>query len=226
MAKLRNVKMIICDMAGTIIQERGIVYQVLHKSIQRFDPKVTLSNLSRFHGYPKKEVINYFVKKSNVRNKESTLETSYDWFKQTLHKEYRTNKGVTLIHPKLPWLLDDIRSQGIKVCLNTGYDKETKDLLIDRFDLDWVITDSISSDQVLFGRPEPYMIHKLANRHGIKNRYHIVKIGDTYTDIMEGHNAETRTIGVLTGADTQCVLELANPTRILNSIMDITTLIE
>jgi beta-phosphoglucomutase-like phosphatase (HAD superfamily) len=39
MAKLRNVKMIICDMAGTIIQERGIVYQVLHKSIQRFDPK-------------------------------------------------------------------------------------------------------------------------------------------------------------------------------------------
>ena len=45
MIKLRNVKMIICDMAGTIIQERG-VYQVLHKSIQRFDPKVTLSFIS------------------------------------------------------------------------------------------------------------------------------------------------------------------------------------
>ena len=47
--------------------------------------------------------------------------------------------------------------------------------------------DYISSEQVKFGRPYPYMIYNLMERHRLSSI--VMKFGDTQNDILEGLNA-------------------------------------
>ena len=84
----------------------------------------------------------------------------------------------------------------VKICLNTGYNKEIQKLLIDKFNMTDFIDDYISSEEVDFGRPYPYMIHALMKRNNVFTINHVVKIGDTEMDIKEGKNASCRTVGV------------------------------
>ena len=63
------------------------------------------------------------------------------------------------------------------------------------------IDDFISSEDVKMGRPAPYMIHRLMERHHIMNVKYVAKVGDTRDDILEGKNAGCGiNIGVLSGA--------------------------
>ena len=82
------------------------------------------------------------------------------------------------------------------------------------------IDDYISSEEVKFGRPHPYMIYSLMERNSIISPAEVIKVGDTRNYILEGLNANClSSIGVLTGADNMD--KLVNANYILNSIMDI-----
>ena len=76
-------------------------------------------------------------------------------------------------------------------------------------------------EQVERGRPQPYMIHKLANDLDIHNTRHIAKIGDTIPDMLEGINAKCGlNIGVLSGAEDYDGLYPFSDI-IMNNIMDL-----
>src|SRR5215469_2080572 len=55
---------------------------------------------------------------------------------------------------------------------------------------------NLCPDDVSFGRPHPYMIFENAVRLQVYPLATVVKIGDTTSDIEEGLNAGTWTIGV------------------------------
>ena len=85
-----------------------------------------------------------------------------------------------------------------------------------------LIDDFIASEEVLRGRPYPYMIHHLMERSGILNVKEVAKIGDTKSDILEGINAGlSQNIGVLSGADPRELLEEAGASNILENIMEL-----
>ena len=82
------------------------------------------------------------------------------------------------------------------------------------------IDDYISSEEVSFGRPYPYMIHRLMERNNIMNVNSVLKFGDSRNDVLEGINAGClSSVGVLSGAGTN--EHLKDATYILNSIMEI-----
>jgi phosphonatase-like hydrolase len=217
----RNVKMIVCDMAGTVINEHGIVYNCLYNSVRKINPRVTRSDMRKFYGYDKRKVIQQFINHSSIDDKETAIKQTYDYFQTSLEVEYETNPTIQLIDEKIPRFFEDLRENNIKVCLNTGYNRHIKDLLIHRFDLQWYIDDSISSEEVPGHRPEPYMINTLANRNGIKDKEKILKVGDTFIDIMEGKQAGCLTAGVLSGADSKLRLLEADPDIVVDKVTDL-----
>ena len=80
--------------------------------------------------------------------------------------------------------------------------------------------DYVSSEEVKYGRPYPYMIYKLMIDNDIDNVQSVIKFGDTKNDILEGLNSNCiSTVGVLSGAGTREDLKKGN--YILNNIMDI-----
>jgi len=210
-------------MAGTIIKENNIVYKTLYEVIKSFNNTLLQEDINKFKGFNKLEVIDHFVKKQGLPIRESRLliKQSNNKFNSLLKEKYSVDKNVKLIHPHLPNLLNTLRDNDKKIVLNTGYNKEIQNILIDKFSLNKCIDDYISSEEVKVGRPYPYMIYNLMERNNIKNINQVIKIGDTPVDILEGRNAGCFTIGVLSGASTYEELNASRPNIIINDIMDI-----
>ena len=217
---MNRIKLIVCDMAGTTINEGGIVYRTLINTIKDQGIKIKENEIHKWHGANKKEVINHFVHREyGVDEKIENLLLNN--FEENLKKQYINNPNITLIDSDLPKLFADIRGLGMKIVLNTGYSKDIQENVLSLLDMKQHIDGYISSEEVKHGRPEPYMIHKLMERFNITDSKEVVKIGDTRNDIFEGLNANCyRTIGVATGADSREKLFDAGAHYVYNSIMD------
>ncbi|MDP3357794.1 MAG: HAD hydrolase-like protein, partial [Lutibacter sp.] len=70
------------------------------------------------------------------------------------------------------------------------------------------------------------MIYKPMEIFDIKNAKDVVKVGDSIIDIEEGKTANCGIIvGVTTGAHTEEQLKSANPTHIINSLIELTQIL-
>ena len=221
MFRSKSIRMLVCDMAGTTIQEKGIVYNSLYNTVKLIKPDLMKSEIAQFSGHNKLEVIKYFVEKQKMNSPTTVINNLDSEFNYYLKKEYSNNDSVKLIHPALLSYFNVLRYNDIKICLNTGYNKEIQNLLIDKLGMLDHIDDYISSEEVDKGRPYPYMIERLMSRNNIDNSYEVIKIGDSIADIKEGKNAKCYTVAVLSGAGHVNELSKAKPDIILNSIMDL-----
>ncbi|NEN80941.1 phosphonoacetaldehyde hydrolase [Paenibacillus elgii] len=98
-------------------------------------------------------------------------------------------------------LVARLRSQGIKVGSTTGYTTEMMEIVAAEAKKQGYAPDGlVTPDEMPAGRPYPWMIYENAIRLGIYPMKHIVKVGDTISDIREGLNAETWTVGILKGS--------------------------
>ena len=221
MFRSKSIRMLVCDMAGTTIQEKGIVYNSLYKTVKLIKPKLMKSEIEQFSGYNKLEVIKYFVEQQKMDSPTTVINNLDSEFNYYLKKEYSNNDSVKLIHPALLPYFNVLRYNDIKICLNTGYNKDIQNLLIDKLGMLDYIDDYISSEEVDRGRPYPYMINRLMARNDIDNPKEVIKIGDSVADIKEGINAGCNTVAVLSGAGHVQDLSKEKPDFILNSIMDL-----
>lgn len=215
-----SVKLVIFDMAGTIINEKGIIYKAIERTLKNIGIKPF--NQDSWYGKDKKEVLYNQIKKNTndphliyniVNNAEKELV-------KELENEYFSNKNIKLINNTVD-IFNSLRFHNVKVALNTGYPKDLQKKLINHFDLENNIDAYVSSEEVKFGRPYPYMIYNLMEQCEISNVKDVIKVGDTINDILEGKNAGCRkSVGVLSGAGKK--EELQKITKyIIDDIYDI-----
>ena len=221
--KYNNVKLLVFDIAGTTVNEHGIVYETLYTTMNNYGLSVSRNDIQKWHGANKYEVLNNYLDKKYSgddiisKNIRQQLHTNFD---RNLKDRYFSNSDVTLINNKLPELLNSLREKNIKIALNTGYSKEIQGAIINKLRMDEFIDMYISAEEVKYGRPYPYMIYHLMEKCGIQNPKSVIKFGDTKNDILEGLNAQClASVGVLSGADEET--ELNEGHHILDSVMDI-----
>lgn len=214
------MRMIVCDMAGTIINEHGLVYKTLFNTLKKIGVK---EDIKTWYGLEKRSVINTMVDKYGPYGDNRQLKkTIYLDFQNNLHDAYFGKKSkLSLMHPNIPNYFNDLREKNIIVTLNTGYNREFQKKIIDHFDMESYIDDYISSEDVPFGRPEPFMIYKLMKQNNIEFSKDVIKVGDTKIDMLEGKSAECGMIvGVLSGADEKEELEKYS-THIIDNIVNL-----
>ncbi len=148
MFRSKSIRMLVCDMAGTTIQEKGIVYNSLYKTVKLIKPDLMKSEIAQFSGHNKLEVIKYFVEKQKMSSPTTVINNLDSEFNYYLKKEYSNNDSVKLIHPALLSYFNVLRYNDIKICLNTGYNKDIQNLLIDKLGMLDYIDDYISSQEV------------------------------------------------------------------------------
>ena len=61
---LIKTKMLVFDMAGTTVNENGIVYKTLYETLKNYGLDVTKREIENWHGANKYEVIEHFLYKS------------------------------------------------------------------------------------------------------------------------------------------------------------------
>ena len=78
---LQPVKLLVFDMAGTTIDEGGIVYKTLYDTIKTYNTDIQENDIKRWYGSNKYEVLDNYVK-DPVVNKDIIYQTFNDNLKE------------------------------------------------------------------------------------------------------------------------------------------------
>lgn len=94
------------------------------------------------------------------------------------------------------------KAEKIKIGSTTGYNTEMLELVLKQCQKEGFEPDSyVTGDDVPAGRPAPWMAIKSAMDMGVYPMAHIVKVGDTVPDILEGVHAGMWSVGVTTSGN-------------------------
>ncbi|MEL6250712.1 MAG: phosphonatase-like hydrolase [Bacteroidota bacterium] len=221
------IKLFVFDMAGTCVDEDNLVYKTIRKAIEEAGHEVSLETVLEFAAGKEKlkaitdVLIHLYGTADEVQAKEI-----FEDFRAKLKVAY----DVEPIKPikDVEHVFEKLREKGIKIALNTGYDRATAEKLMAK--LDWTIPATVdhlvTASDVEVGRPMPDMIWKAMAMAGISEPEEVAKIGDSAIDIEEGHNAGCGLVlGITTGAQTTEQLAKAKPHQILDAAIDILNLI-
>jgi len=215
-----SIKMIVFDMAGTTIDEDNIVYKTLHKSINKYDVDVDLTAVLEIGaGQEKLTAIKDIVSKYGTQEDLLKANDMYHYFINHLQTAYEEFDIKAMQNAAS--VLMNIRSKGILVVLNTGYDRATAQFILNK--IKWTQLNEydllVTATDVEKNRPAPDMIHYAMKLFSIKDPKEVVKIGDSKIDIEEGQNAHCLySIGITTGAQTKAQLMEANPDNIIDNL--------
>ncbi|MDO6813179.1 phosphonatase-like hydrolase [Tenacibaculum soleae] len=218
----KELQMVVFDMAGTTVDEQNVVYKTLHKSIVAANVEVSLETVLKYGAGKEKHQAIKDILKYLKSDKIKESELIFNNFKQLLSIAYATLE-VKPIKGVEKFLLD-LRSEGIKVVLNTGYDRKTATLLIEKLKWDEKVHFDalVTATDVKKGRPHPDMIFKAMELLNVTDVSKVLKAGDSAIDIEEGKNAGCGiTVGVLSGAQTKEQLEEQKPTYIFESLVSL-----
>lgn len=214
-------------MAGTVVDEDNVVYKTLQKMINAAGYNYSLEQVLEFGaGKEKLQAIKDILPLDGKIHTAEEADGIFQNFKAELKAAYealdvKEQKGATSVFKTL-------KENGIKVVLNTGYDRYTAESLVAK--IGWKQGENfdslITATDVVNGRPNPDMIHLAMEQLGIEEAQTVVKIGDSAIDITEGKNANCGlTFGVTTGAQTAAQLETAAPSHIVNSLDEMLQLV-
>lgn len=202
---LKGIDLIVYDMAGTTVQEGGVVYKTLQSAMNNDGLNVSSDDMHPWHGAKKEAVIEHFAKKAGTPEEEieARILRIGEAFLASIDTAYFSDASpVDHIDGGLMGYFKELKNAGIKIGFDTGYPPEIQKGLIDRLGFDKVADAYVSSYQVADGRPYPYMIHHLMERTGVMSVQRVCKVGDSVRDIEEGRNAGCGlVVGVLSGAD-------------------------
>lgn len=95
-----------------------------------------------------------------------------------------------------------LREMGLKIGSTTGYTNTMMDIVVpEAKKLGYAPDCYFTPDGLPAGRPLPWMCYRNAMELGIYPMSHIVKVGDTKSDVKEGVNAGCWSIGVVIGSN-------------------------
>lgn len=224
---MHTIKLAVFDMAGTVVNEDNVVYKTLQKAINENGFKVSLEFvLEHGAGKEKHQAIMDVLKADSDSTDAELAKSIFEEFKVLLSAAYK-NLDVTS-YTGVENMLYTLKSNGVKIALNTGYDTHTAQLLLNKMkwnkgkEYDVLVT----ADDVALGRPNPDMILEAMKQLQIHDSEFVLKAGDSIIDIEEGKNAKCGiTIGVTTGAHTRQQLESAKPTYVWDDLSELKNLI-
>lgn len=217
---MKNIELLVLDMAGTTIDEDNVVYKTLMKAVNDYGYNVSLEKvLLSCAGMEKLEAISSLLRE--IGGNEEDAAAIFENFSDQLKTAYQ-NLEVKPINGVENFLVK-MRAQDKKIVLNTGYTSEIALQLLEK--LGWKENTHfdalITADDVSASRPSPEMILLAMKKFNIQEPEKVLKAGDSVIDIEEGKNAGCGvTVAVLSGAQSKAELEKSNPDYIFNTISE------
>lgn len=223
----KNIQLVVFDMAGTTVNEDNLVYKTLHETLINAGYNCMLNDvLAEGAGKEKKKAIEDVLLRLNIIESDELVMQLYADFIEQLQNAY--SDAPIKPYDDAEEVFAALQAKGIKVVLNTGYDRTTALQILER--LHWQngkqIDGLITASDVVNGRPAPDMIKLAMSEQNIVDSLHVVKVGDSAIDVEEGKNAHCGlSIGITTGAHTQEQLMLAKPDYIIHQLKELLPLL-
>ncbi|RXK59353.1 HAD family hydrolase [Lacibacter luteus] len=227
---MSNYSLVVFDMAGTTVYDKGDVADAFIRSLQQFGIEVPEPEVNKVMGWRKKDAIVLLLSKYHPEKEKINdvlVDQIHDVFIDNMVTFYERDEELKPMQDAeelFAWL----KKKNIKVALNTGFTRRIADVILQK--LGWndeqLVDFVIASDEVTDGRPYPFMIEQLMQHAGVVNAADVVKVGDTEVDVLEGRNANCGlVVSVTTGAYTKEQLQNYKPDHIIDSLNELPLLI-
>jgi phosphonatase-like hydrolase len=217
-----EVELVIFDMAGTTVEDRGEVPDAFAGALAEHGIEVSSEQLNTVRGSSKRQAVLRFIPEGPEQlNRAAAV---YESFRERLSRRYQS-EGVRAVAGAAS-TFQSLRERGIRVALNTGFDRETTALLLGALGWDGGVFDAVvCGDDVARGRPAPYLIFRAMEAAGAASVHGVANVGDTVSDLRAGYNAGVRwNVGVLSGAHGRAALESEPHTHLLPSVAELPSL--
>jgi phosphonatase-like hydrolase len=217
-----EVELVVFDMAGTTVEDRGEVPDAFAGALAEHGIEVSPEQLNGVRGSSKRQAVLHFIPAGAGQTERAAA--VYDSFRERLARRYQSD-GVRPV-AGADSTFRSLRERGVRVALNTGFDRETTALLLDALGWDDRVFDAVvCGDDVACGRPAPYLIFRAMEWAGASSVHGVANVGDTVFDLRAGYNAGVRwNVGVLSGAHGRSALEGAPHTHLLPSVAELPSL--
>ncbi len=224
MSGRRLPDLVIFDLAGTTVRDEGQVPNAFIAALGEHGIRATAEEIAGVRGASKREAIRRFFPDDQAGA--GRAGAAYSAFQWRLREAYRPGRVLPIegAEATFAWLKD----RGVRIALNTGFDRVVTDLLLEG--LGWsagIASAVVCGDDVSRGRPAPDLIHHAMQGCGVSDAENVASVGDTVLDLLAGNEARVRyNIGVLSGAHDRARLETAPHTHLLESVRDLPLLFD
>ncbi len=215
---MKDIALVVFDMAGTTIEDSGQVPEAFTTVLRKHGIEISEDALRAVRGASKRDAIRHFVSKHHTSKAGALTDEIFNDFRDCLARLFKAGgvRPITGAVGIFQWL----RERGIKVALNTGFDRVTTGLIIEAVGWQNGIVDAVvCGDDVAQGRPAPYLIFRAMEETGVTSVHRVMCVGDTVLDLQAGRNAGARhVVGVLSGAHKKEQLEKEPHTHLIVSV--------
>lgn len=207
-----GLALIVLDVGGTIIADRGEVPKAMLGALGRHGIAVTPQELASWRGASKRMMIEHFVRRA--RKSESLVEPIHADFNASAMRAYEKVAPIAGAQEAMRAM----QAMGLKLATTTGFDRPLNDAIMRRLGWEHFFVASVTSDEVREGRPAPYLLFRAMERAGIGDVRQVAAVGDTPLDLQAAHNAGIPAWGVFSGAATEERLRKEPAVAVLSSV--------
>ena len=220
-----SVEMVAFDVAGTVLNDDGLVISAFKKAFEATQPDLWPTHGEQWTQYAidtmGQSKIHVFTELLGDAEKAQAANVA---FEESYLSEIAEVGAVPIEGAED--LFKYLRAKGIAVTLTTGFSRTTLDTLLRQLGWKDLIDLSITPGEAGRGRPHPDMLNMAVEVLGITNPSHVIVCGDTAADMQAAISfGASQVIGVLTGAHNEQTLHDAGATSVINSVADLKSLI-
>lgn len=199
------LRAVIFDWAGTTVDYGSLVpIRVLQKVFAHKGIEISEEEARRDMGLLKKDHIRSLMLVPRIAtawsdryHRAPTENDVESLFAEFIPQQISSLAGCSSLIEGVTDAVQRLRDRKLKIGSTTGYTRPMLDVLLQHAArLGYVPDCALCPDDVGAGRPLPWMIYENAVRMKVFPLQAIVKVGDTISDIEEGLNAGTWTVGV------------------------------
>jgi phosphonatase-like hydrolase len=214
-------------MAGTTVEDGGLVQQAFlaadeHAGLSRTpaEGQSMLRYVIDTMGQSKIEVFRHLSggDEEQAQDANKAFELSYARL---------VGEGQCTQIPGAAEVIGELRRDGIKTALTTGFAHETQQVIIDTLGWRDLADTVLCPGDGIRGRPFPDMPLTALMRTGTESVRQMVVVGDTASDVLSGVRAGAlAVVGVRTGAHGDDQLRAAGATHVIDSVVALPALLD
>jgi phosphonatase-like hydrolase len=217
------LKMVILDIGGTLIGDHGEVPDAMLGAFSRRGITVSPAEFSEWRGASKRGMVQHFVEQRGPKDgRPALIEAIYGDFITTASKAYQNVQPI----PGAEQALKELQAMKLILATTTGFDRTLTTQVLSHLGWQHYFVASITSDDVLDGRPAPYMLFRAMEAAHVNETAQVMAVGDTPLDLQAANNAGVgAAIGVYSGAATEERLRKERNSGVLPSVAELPGLI-
>ena len=208
---MENIKLIIFDLDGTLVDAYPAITKSFNYTMQRLRyPKQAALTIRRAVGWGDKNLLRPFVKTKDLIRAVLLYRR---------HHKTALLKGSRLF-PKVDKVLSYLKTKGYKLAVASNRPTKFSMILIRHLGLTKYLDYLLCADRLKHIKPHPEILNKIMQRFSVRPQQTLY-IGDMVIDAQAARRAKVRALMVTTGSSKRAEIKKEKPWRIIRRIIDL-----